>query len=70
MKPNKLISGETVVYFPPKKLKTDNEHYPAKIIDGYVKRGRVNVELTTLDGIKKKSVSINRLEAHNELWEE
>ena len=68
MKPNKLIAGETVVYFPPKKLQSDNEHYPAKIIDGEVKRGRVKVVITTLEGSKKRSVSINRLEAHDDLF--
>ena len=68
MKPNKVIAGEMVVYFPPKKLQSDNEHYPAKVIDGEVKRGRVNVELITLDGPKKRSVSVNLLEEHDDLF--
>ena len=75
MKPNKLspselINSKNLVYFPPKKLKTDNEHYPAKIIDGFIYRGRVRVELTTLEDRKIRSVSINRLGRHDDLLEE
>lgn len=67
MKPDQIVAGETYVYFPPKKLVTDNEHYPAKIIDGEINRGRVKAVISTLDGQKKRSVAVARLEKHGDL---
>ena len=67
MKPNKIIAGKAVVYSPPRN-QSENGHCPARIIDTEIKRGRIKVELLTIEGIKKRSVSINRLEEHADLF--